>query len=185
MTCTSCGAAAPGIAQFCARCGHRTGFDSAARVGGEHFANARRTRGYETAMEAPVPRMKLGLTLAVFVLFIGIGIAMLVLKLGGDPRVTGGWPGLAGWFVVLGAFAWLELRVYVAPPRTRLACAVRRDTMRRQKGGSYQIAELEFEDGKRVTVKGDDALLDTVREGDLGVFATRADRLIAFHRLDG
>lgn len=146
------------------------------------FTTARRLRGYETAMEAPVPRPKLGVLHAASVLLPMLPIAVVVIHELGVPGRYGGPQAWLAWFGFSLFFAATVWRPYFGAPRTRLVVVVERNTLAKQ----HDVLEVTLagEDLRRVTLRGPRALIGAMRDGDIGVASARANQLIGFHRLE-
>ena len=95
------------------------------------------------------------------------------------------------WFGTTGTMAWRAWSAMSAPQVTHLACVRARDTVvshrHHGKHGSHttvtQRATLELEDGRRLALTGEDAVVGTLVEDDVGVAYVKGERLVGFRRL--
>lgn len=157
----------------------------------ERFAAARRDPAFSPAIATQVAAPRIGMHQIVPACMLVFGLAMMGSVGRGPGAGMGtlflvGWCGLVGWFLVR------AVRPLLAPSLARLgivrSCDSHVRVLRDDDGARSQIEHrvtLELEDGRRVALQGEAAVIATLVEGDLGVAYTRADHLVGFRRLIG
>lgn len=165
----------------------------------ERFALARRAPGFDEAIAAQVaaPHGQMTLSLLAPLGFMAFGLVFMVnwLSLAPAGMALGGVVFLVVWLSITGGMALKAWTTMSAPQQAHLACVRSRETLvthhtahhrMHRRGVRTELQHrvmLELEDGRRLSLNGDDSIIGTLVEDDVGVAYVKGERLIGFRRL--